>query len=60
MEDKKEDRRTLYTKSVVKRSLLELMQVKPISKISVSEICKKADINRNTFYHYYYGPENLL
>ncbi len=60
MKGKKEDRRTLYTKSVLKQSLLELMQAKPVSKISVSDICKKADINRNTFYRYYYGPENLL
>lgn len=58
--EKKEDRRTKYTKMVLTESLLELMQDKEIGKVTVSEICRKADINRNTFYKYYYGPENLL
>lgn len=56
----KEDRRTKYTKMVLSQSLLELMQEKEIAKITVTEICRKADINRNTFYKYYYGPEDLL
>ncbi len=58
--DLKEDRRTKYTKMVLSQSLLELMQEKEIAKITVTEICRKADINRNTFYKYYYGPEDLL
>ena len=61
MRDKqKEDRRVKYTKMVLKQSLLELMQNKEISKITVTELCETADVNRNTFYKYYYGPENLL
>lgn len=56
----KEDRRVKYTKMIVRQSLLELMQKKEIGKITVTEICNTADINRNTFYKYYYGPENLL
>ncbi|MEM7117895.1 MAG: TetR-like C-terminal domain-containing protein [Chloroflexota bacterium] len=34
--------------------------MKPIQKITVTEICRTADINRNTFYAHYYSPENLL
>ncbi len=60
LETGKEDRRVKYTKMVLKQSLLELMQSKEIGKITVTEICERADINRNTFYKYYYGPENLL
>ena len=56
----KEDRRTRYTKMVLRQSLLELMQNKEIGRITVTEICRTADVNRNTFYKYYYGPENLL
>lgn len=57
---KKTDRRVRYTKMVLKESLLELMQQKPISKISTTELCRLADINRNTFYAHYDSPEDLL
>ncbi len=57
---RKEDRRTQYTKMVLSQSLLSLMHDKEIRKITVTEICRKADVNRNTFYKYYYGPEDLL
>ncbi len=48
-----EDRRTRYSKRMIRESLYELMKEKPINKISVTEICKKADVNRSTFYSYY-------
>ncbi|WP_420640690.1 TetR/AcrR family transcriptional regulator [Candidatus Leptofilum sp.] len=60
MQKKKEDRRVKYTKMVLKNSLLELLREKPVQKITVTEICRKADINRNTFYAHYHSPENLL
>lgn len=60
MREGREDRRVKYTKMVLRESLLSLMADKPISKISVAEICRAADINRNTFYVHYAGPEALL
>ncbi len=56
----KEDRRVRYTKMVLKQSLLSLMGDKPIEKITVKEICEKADINRGTFYAHYKDPYDLL
>ena len=56
----KTDRRILYTKMVLRESLLELMREKPIGKITPTEICRRADINRNTFYAHYLSPESLL
>lgn len=53
MQPKKEDRRTSYSKRMIRESLYELMAEKPINKISVTEICEKADVNRSTFYAYY-------
>ena len=50
---KKKDRRTLYTENVIKETILKLLQTKPISKITVSEVCKIAEINRGTFYIHY-------
>ena len=52
-EKKKEDRRTAYTKKIIRESLYELMKEKPINKITVTQICEKADVNRSTFYSYY-------
>jgi len=60
MERKKTDRRVLYTKMVLRDSLLELMKEKSIEKITPTELCRKADINRNTFYSHYYSPMELL
>lgn len=50
---KKVDRRVRYTKMVLKNSLAELLEEKTIEKITVKEICEKADINRGTFYSHY-------
>ena len=48
-----EDRRTAYSKKVIREALLELMRDKPLNKITVKEICTLADVNRSTFYAYY-------
>lgn len=56
----KTDRRVLYTKMVLKQSLLELLRERPIEKITVKDICEKADINRGTFYTHFTDPYNLL
>lgn len=54
------DRRTRYTKKVIKETFIELLTEKELNKITVSEICSKADINRATFYRYYLDVYNLL
>lgn len=54
------DRRIKYTKKVITETFLELMEEKDIKKITVSEICKIADINRATFYRYYLDVYDLL
>ncbi len=54
------DRRTKYTKNIIKETFLNLLEEKDINKITVSEICKIADINRATFYRYYLDVYDLL
>lgn len=54
------DRRTKYTKKVIKDTFLNLLSEKDINKVTVSEICKIADINRATFYRYYFDIYDLL
>lgn len=47
------DRRTRYTRDVIKSAFIELLENKPINKISVASICERAEINRGTFYIHY-------
>lgn len=56
----KGNRRTLYTKKIIKESLIELLQTNDIHQITVTNICNKADINRGTFYSYYKDAFDLL
>lgn len=58
--NEKESRKIKYTKMVLKDSLLELLKEYPVSKITVTQLCKLADINRGTFYTYYENAEDLL
>jgi AcrR family transcriptional regulator len=60
MPEQKIDRRIKYTKMVIKNSFLALAKQKPISKITVKEICQDADINRATFYAHYADQYDLL
>lgn len=55
MENKtrKTDRRTLYTRRVIREAFIEHLRCKPWDKITVTDICKSAQINRTTFYLHY-------
>jgi AcrR family transcriptional regulator len=55
-----ENRKTLYTRSVIKDSLYELLEQKPLSKVTVKELCHNADINRSTFYSHYKDVYDLV
>ncbi len=55
-----ESRRIKMTKKMIQTSLLELLEQKHMSKISVSDICKHADVNRSTFYAHYPDTESVL
>lgn len=57
---KKTDRRTEYTVRVIKDAYLELLQQKPAAKISVTEICNLAEINRCTFYLHFSDAPNVM
>lgn len=60
MEQKKIDRRIKYTKYRLHEAVLDLLEIYPVSKISVSMLCKKADINRTTFYVHYKNVPQML
>lgn len=50
------DRRIRYTKMVLNESLLKFLDQKPLEKITVTAICKDADINRSTYYSHFTDP----
>lgn len=54
------DRRIKYTKMVLRQAILEILQERPIERVTVKEICDRADINRSTFYVHYGSPQELL
>lgn len=60
MKNLETDRRVKYTKKVIRHSFLQLLGEKPLGKITVKEICEKADINRATFYAHYEDLYDLL
>ncbi len=57
---KKEDRRVKYTRQVIKESFLKLLEKNSFPKITVTELCRLAEINRGTFYLHYYDMEAVL
>ena len=48
------------TKIMLAETLLSLLEKKPISKITVSEIVNLCDINRKTFYYHFQDVYDLL
>ena len=59
-ENRKEDRRAIYTKRMIRETFIELLKQKPIGKISVSQLCSLAGISRSTFYLYYEDCYQIL
>ena len=56
----KNNRRTVMTKTLLKRALIELMLQKPFAQISIKDICRQADLNRSTFYLHYTDQTALM
>ncbi len=60
MKTEKTNRKVKYTKMVLKESFIKLLKEKPISRITITEICEDADINRATFYAHYSDQYDLM
>lgn len=53
------DIRIIRTKKMLEDALFDLMKDKPVEKITPTELCKKATVNRNTFYSHYASVSQL-
>lgn len=57
---KKESQRVAISKRLLKETLLQVLENKDISKVSITELCQKSEINRTTFYQHYNAPQDIL
>lgn len=51
--EKKTDKRVIKTKHAIFKAFVELLNEKDVNQITITDIAKKANINRKTFYNYY-------
>lgn len=49
----KEDLRIVKTRKAIKQTFLEMRAEMPLEKIHIRELCKRALINKSTFYNHY-------
>ncbi|MGX8688756.1 MAG: TetR/AcrR family transcriptional regulator [bacterium] len=54
------NQRVAVTKRLLKESLIEILSKKTIRKVTVTELCLRAGINRSTFYAHYRIPSDIL
>lgn len=47
------DRRSRRTRTMLHNALLQLLEIKPLNKITITELTALADVNRATFYAHY-------
>ena len=60
MGEKKEYRSAIRSRRLIHQAFLELLREKPFEKITVTDIVKRADINRSTFYAHYPDVRGLV
>lgn len=60
MEQKKEYRSEVRSRRMIRQAFQELLQEKAFEKITVTDIVKRADINRSTFYAHYPDVRGLV
>ena len=56
----KENQRVILTKRLLYEGLLRLLEKKELHKITITELCAEAGINRATFYKHNSTPKDLM
>ena len=57
---RKTDRRTLYTIRVIKDAFIKLVKEESYSKVTITQICREADITHSTFYLHFTSITDVL
>ena len=60
MKPRKTDRRTIYTKNVIKDALLDALAEKSFEQITVTDVCRRAEVTRATYYIHYQSLTEVL
>ena len=60
MSQKAEYRNAVRSKKMIRDAFIELLQTKPLEKITVTGIVEKAELNRGTFYAHYADINMLI
>ena len=55
-----EKRRVRMTKRIIKETLTEMLLNEPIDKVTVTNLCQRADVNRSTFYSHFETLNDVL
>ena len=58
--EKKTDRRVVKTKHAIFKAFVELLNEKDINQITITDVAKRANINRKTFYNYYSDINDVM
>ncbi|MFB9769645.1 TetR/AcrR family transcriptional regulator [Lactiplantibacillus modestisalitolerans] len=56
----KNNRRSQMTRRLIQDSLIQLLQTQALDEITVTAVCKAADINRGTFYAHYTDVKDCM
>ena len=54
------DLRVTLTRRLLKEGLLRCLRDKPLSKITVADLCRESGVNRGTFYNHYETPGEII
>ncbi|MGN0326197.1 MAG: TetR/AcrR family transcriptional regulator [Lachnospiraceae bacterium] len=60
MNSKRISQSNLLAKECIVSALLQLIYIKPLSAITISELCQKAGVSRMTFYRNYDSKEEIF
>ena len=60
MESERLNRKRAYSQRVLRETLLEMLKTTPLHKITVTQLCQRADVNRTTFYANYQDLYDLF
>ena len=54
------DKRVKNTTKALKQTLFDMLEQMPLSKITVTSLCKQAGVNRVTFYHHFADVYDMI
>ncbi len=58
--NQKNNQRYKDNERAIENAFFTLLEIKPVNKISVRELCELSQINRSTFYHHYLDVYDLM